>query len=144
MCVFAVVVFPLSRNRIRPATTTTTARSFRFLLLYNTKEEKEEEGRYRRRILFLASLNVINEATMTHSGSIAVTGCADRGSARESERERRAVMHNCRFSLTLFALASIVDERLGRFSLSALLQSQVFYFFIFIFYFGEGVWVRME
>jgi hypothetical protein len=81
---------------------------------------------------------------MTHSGSIAVTGCADRGSARESERERerRAVMHNCRFSLTLFALASIVDERLGRFSLSALLQSQVFY--IFIFYFGEGVWVRME
>jgi hypothetical protein len=51
-------------------------------------------------------------------------------------------MHNCRFSLTLFALASIVDERLGRFSLSALLQSQVFY--IFIFYFGEGVWVRME
>jgi hypothetical protein len=39
-------------------------------------------------------------------------------------------MHNCRFSLTLFALASIVDERLGRFSLSALLQSQVFLFFI--------------
>jgi hypothetical protein len=139
--VFAVVVFPLSRNRIRPAAATTAVRSFRFLLLYNTKEE---EGRYRRRILFLASLNVINEATMTHSGSIAVTGCADRGSARESERERerRAVMHNCRFSLTLFALASIVDERLGRFSLSALLQSQVFY--IFIFYFGEGVWVRME
>lgn len=85
MCVFAVVVFPLSRNRIRPAATTTAVRSFRFLLLYNTKEEK---GRYRRRILFLASLNVINEATMTHSGSIAVTGCADRGSARESERER--------------------------------------------------------
>jgi hypothetical protein len=85
--VFAVVVFPLSRNRIRPVAATTAVRSFRFLLLYNTKEEKEE-GRYRRRILFLASLNVINEATMTHSGSIAVTGCADRGSARESERER--------------------------------------------------------
>lgn len=85
-------------------------RSLRFLLLYNTRR-----GAAQRRFLFyfLASLNVINEATMTHSGSIAVTGCADRGSS--IERKRRAVMHNCRFSLTLFALASIVDERLGRF-----------------------------
>lgn len=38
-------------------------------------------------------------------------------------------MHNCRFSLTLFALASFVHERLGGLSLSALLQSQVFFLF---------------
>lgn len=38
MCVCAVVVFPLSRNRIRPTTAVTSA-PLVFLVLYNTRKK---------------------------------------------------------------------------------------------------------